>query len=241
MLSSDRVGRRRPTDEALPMRICMMSGSTANLSLTPTIRVALVEDNPAQGEALLALLSCCPDLHVLGFYSDAEQAIEALPALHPDVVLVDIGLPQRSGIDLVSTLKERLAGTQFLMLTVMDRPEQVFAALSAGASGYLLKKNARERLGEAVREAHAGGMPLSVSVARLVLAHFQEKRPAPAHPALTGRELEVLDSLAQGLTYKEVGERLHIALGTVQTHVERIYEKLHVRSRLEALRKTGRA
>ena len=218
-----------------------MNGPTEERTTAPTIRVALVEDNPEQSVVLLGLLRRCPDLHVLGRYADAEEAIEALPGLHPDVVLVDIGLPRRSGIDLVSALKERLARAQFLMLTVMDRPEQVFAALSAGASGYLLKKNAREKLGEAVREAHAGGMPLSVSVARLVLAHFQERRPAPAHPTLTGRELEVLDSLAQGLTYKEVGERLHIALGTVQTHVERIYEKLHVRSRLEALRKTGRA
>lgn len=204
------------------------------------IRVALVEDHRDQAEALLTVLQASPDFAVTAVCGSAEEAIAALPGQHPDVVLVDIGLPQRSGIEVVAALKPRLPDAQFLMLTVMERPESVFAALAAGASGYLLKKNARERLGDAVREVHAGGMPLSVSVARLVLAHFQEKRPAPAHPALTSRELDVLDSLAQGLTYKEVGDRLHIALGTVQTHVERIYEKLHVRSRLEALRKTGR-
>ena len=217
-----------------------MNHSPAAVSPPRVIRVALVEDHRDQAEALQTVLRAHPEFAVVAVCASAEEAIENLPGLNPDVVLVDIGLPRRSGIEVVATLKPRLAGAQFLMLTVMERPEAVFAALAAGASGYLLKKNARETLGEAVREVYAGGMPLSVSVARLVLAHFQEKRPAPAHPALTSRELDVLDSLAQGLTYKEVGDRLHIALGTVQTHVERIYEKLHVRSRLEALRKTGR-
>lgn len=188
----------------------------------------------------MRVLRACPDLDVTPRCSTVAEAVRCLPAQVPDVVLVDIGLPDGSGIEVVSALKPLLPRAQFLMLTVVEHPEQVFAALSAGASGYLLKKNARTRLAAAVREVHGGGVPLSVSVARLVLAHFREKRVPQAEASLTTREQEVLDQLAQGCTYKEAGERLSIALSTIQTHVERIYEKLHVRNRLEALRKTGR-
>lgn len=218
-----------------------MTGTQDKERSAGTIRVALVEDNAEQSRALLRLLGSQSDLRVVGSCCSAEEAIDVLPALRPDVVLVDIVLPNRSGIETVMALRDQLPEARFLMLTVVERADQVFAALSAGACGYLLKKNARDRLGDAVREAHAGGLPLSVPVARLVLARLQERPRVPEHPALTQRELEVLDALAQGWTYKEVAERLQIALGTVQTHVERIYGKLHVRSRLEALRKTGRS
>ncbi len=215
---------------------------TANQNDTSRgIRVALVEDQADQAAALLEVLRAAPGLVVVGHCLEADQAIADLPGQRPDVVLVDIGLPGRTGIELVAILREQLPQAKFLILTVIDRAEEVFAALAAGASGYLLKKNARERLGRAVQEVHEGEMPLSVPVARLVLAHFQERPVTPPPSSLTHREREVLDALAQGLTYKETGEKLGIALGTVQTHVERIYEKLHVRTRLEALRKTGRA
>lgn len=203
--------------------------------------MALVEDHQEQGAALVRILRGCQDFCVLACCATASEAITSLPSQCPDVVLVDIGLPGRSGIDVVTELKPVLPHAQFLMLTVMEHPEQVFSALAAGASGYLLKKSALTRLPAAVREAHAGGVPLSVPVARMVLAHFQEHRSTQSHASLTPRELEVLDQLAHGCTYKEVAARLDIALGTVQTHVERIYDKLHVQTRLEALRKTGRA
>lgn len=211
------------------------------MTLQKPIRVALVEDDADQRATFFRLLQSAPALEAVGAFASSEEAETALPGLAPDVALVDIGLPGQSGIELVRALKPRLAATQFMMLTVVDDPKRVFEALAAGASGYLLKKTPPAKVIEAILELHSGGAPMSAQIARLVVGHFQQPPPASAADAiLAPREREVLELLGQGLLYKEVADRLGISLSTVRTHVERIYGKLHVRNRVEALRKVGR-
>lgn len=176
--------------------------------------------------------------------ASAKLATEALPARRPAVVLVDIGLPGQSGIALVASLKSRLPATQSLMLTVCDDSEHVFSALAAGASGYLLKKDAPMELLDAIRDLHAGGSPMSSAIARKVVMRFQPRAPEPARrlapdSPLTPREQEILALLGQGFIYKEIAWDLGIGLGTVRTHIRRIYEKLHARNRTEAVRLGG--
>lgn len=207
------------------------------------IRVALVEDDAVQRAGIVELLAGAPEIQLAGAWGSAAAALEALPALRPDVGLVDIGLPETSGVELVRLLKPALPGTQFLMLTVVEDVPRVFAALAAGATGYLLKKDAPARLASAIGELHEGGSPMSGSIARQVVLVFQ-REPAQASPeaaSLTDRERQILDLLAAGRLYKEIGDALDIRLGTVRTYVRRIYEKLHARNRGEAVALARRA
>ncbi len=207
------------------------------------IRVALVEDDPVQRAEIIELLQTVTHLEVAGAWASAEAAAKGLPSMALDIVLVDIGLPGASGVDLVRQLKPRLPETQFMMLTVFEDAERIFDALEAGATGYLLKKTIPKRLIEAIDELHAGGSPMSGAIARRVVERFQP--PASKARAielevahLSQRECAVLGLLAQGRLYKEIAIELGIALGTVQTYVRRIYVKLHVRNRTEAARQT---
>ncbi len=200
------------------------------------IRVALVEDDPAQREGLWRIIRSGPDLEGVLVCASAEEALARLPAVIPDIVLMDIALPGCSGIEAVRVLKPQMLATQFLMLTVFDDPERIFPALAAGASGYLLKVTPPTKLIAAIQDAYAGGVPMTGSIARQVIATFQ--RPADrssVEQPLSSREREVLELLGRGLLYKEIAERIGIGLGTVRTHVTRIYEKLHVHNRMEAV------
>lgn len=217
------------------------AGPTAPASPLPLIRVGLVEDDPVQAAEITRLLLADSRLRLEGTWVSAEAAVPPLIHLMPDIVLVDIGLPGQSGIALVRTLAPGLPATQFMMLTVCEGPDRLFDALSAGAAGYLLKQSAPTRLLEAIQELRDGGSPMSASIARHVVKRFQQPVPrwdasAAATPHLSPREQEILDLLARGSLCKEISDSLNIGLGTVRTHVRRIYEKLHARNRTEAVR-----
>jgi len=204
------------------------------------LRISIVEDDPAVRKSLACIIQGSPDFECLGVYGSAEQALSEVPHHLPDVLLMDIGLPGRNGIECTAALKAAHPGLQVLILTTYDESKSIFEALRAGASGYLLKRSRPEELMKAIEEVHTGGAPMSPSIARLVVSHFHRlNHPHPANEVenLTHRELDVLQALAKGLLYKEVAESLGISIGTVRTHVEAIYRKLHVQTRTEAVLK----
>jgi DNA-binding NarL/FixJ family response regulator len=202
------------------------------------LRISIVEDDPAVRKSLASVINNSPDFECLDVYGSGEEALCEIPHKLPDVVLMDIGLPGRSGIECTAILKAAHPGLQVLILTTYDESKSIFEALRAGASGYLLKRSRPEELLKAIEEVHAGGAPMSPSIARLVVSHFHRlSQPANEVENLTQRELEVLQQLAKGLLYKEVADSLGISIGTVRTHVEAIYRKLHVQTRTEAVLK----
>ncbi len=207
------------------------------------IQVALVEDDEGVRGNLATLLNNSAGFACQAAYSDGETALEGIAENRPDVVLMDINLPGMLGTECVRQLRSIAPGLPVLMLTVYDDSEQIFKSLMAGATGYLLKRTPAEKVLEAIREVYSGGAPMSRQIARRVVQFFQELQhlPPPGQPrdlsALTDREQQVLASLAQGLAYKEIADRLKISFETVRTHVRSIYEKLHVHSRTEAVLK----
>ena len=201
-----------------------------------SIRVAIVEDDPGVQQVLKTLVQRAPSLSFDGAYGSAEAAWEPIMANRPDVALVDINLPGKSGIRLVADLKAKLPKLQVIMITVYDDSDQIFASLQAGAQGYLLKRSQPEEIVQAIEQLHAGGVPMSAEVARKVVSFFQKRpRERAAFDQLTSRELEILTELSKGYRYKEIAARLNIGVETVRTHVHHIYEKLHVQSRTEAV------
>lgn len=201
-----------------------------------SIRVGIVEDDRSVRENLAVLIDGALGFSCVGACASAEEALGVFSAALPDVVLMDIHLPGQSGIECVARLRRLLPQTQVIMLTVEEDSEQVFESLKAGATGYLVKHVAPEEILEAVVQVHRGGAPMSSHIARKVVTTFRQRAPnGTAGLELTPREEEVLRSLAKGCRSKEIADRLHISTGTVNTHVRHIYEKLHVRSRAEAV------
>jgi DNA-binding NarL/FixJ family response regulator len=202
-----------------------------------SITVCLVEDDAEISAHLAYMLGHVPDLRVLGSFSTAESALVDIPARCPDVVILDIHLPGINGIECVRQLKKLCPESQILMLTVFDDSETIFQALAAGASGYLLKRTALPQIIESIRDLHQGGSPFTSQIARKVVQYFQKPTRAPeiGLAELSPREREVLELLAQGDMYKEIADKLGVALDTIRKHVRSIYEKLHVRSRTEAV------
>ncbi len=200
--------------------------------------VSIVDDDaPARG-LLGDWIQRAPKFRCLSRHGSAEAALAALPIEKPAVVLMDINLPGISGIECVRRLKPLLPDTQFVMLTVYEDPEHIFNALAVGACGYLLKRVSRAELIEALQEVHAGGSPMSSNIARKVVQSFQKSTHHPSEAMeLSPREQEVLELLARGYLYKEIADLLHISGPTVNTYIRRIYEKLHVRSRSQAVAK----
>lgn len=203
------------------------------------ISVAIVEDHALTRELWATVLSGAAGFRCVGKFENTEEAIGELPALAPDVVLLDINLPGLSGIECARQMKLRMPTTQFVMVTAYEDANHIFDALAAGATGYLMKSTGPEELLEAIREVRAGGSPMSTSIARKVVQSFLPK-DAPASPSstetcLTAREKEVLDLLVKGDLYKEIADTLKISVPTVSTHIRKIYEKLHVRSRAQAV------
>lgn len=214
---------------------------SASLDKEMQIKVSIVDDNEGIRSSLAALIRRAPTLKLLGEYSDAETAVKEIPAKVPDVVLMDINLPGMNGVECVRKLKQLLPATQVMMLTAYEDTENIFNSLAAGASGYLLKRAPRAELLDAIREVTRGGSPMSTHIARLVVQSFQRPVAAPEPvEELSEREREVLDLLSQGLMYKEIAEKLGIGFETVRTYIRRIYEKLHVRTRTEAVAKALR-
>jgi DNA-binding NarL/FixJ family response regulator len=200
------------------------------------ITVSIVDDDaPARG-ILAEWIRGAEGFQCVGRHENAETALATLPQEQPAVVLMDINLPGLSGIECVRRLKPQMMTTQFVMLTVYEDPDHIFKALSSGASGYLLKRTPRADLLAAVKDVYAGGSPMSSNIARKIVQSFQRFSPALAEPDnLSPREREVLELLARGYLYKEIADSLRISVPTVNTHTRRIYEKLHVRSRSQAI------
>ncbi len=188
-------------------------------------------------EILAGWLGGADGFRFVSEFSNADSALAKLPADRPDVVLVDIHLGRQSGISCVRQLKEKMPETQFLMLTVFEDGDHIFDALTAGASGYLLKRTPCDELLAAIRQVHEGGSPMSSYIARKVVQWFQSKKPNTRKEleVLSDREREILRLLARGFAYKEMADTLEISIGTINTHVRRIYQKLHVSSRSEAV------
>jgi len=202
------------------------------------IAVSIVEDDAPVREMLADWLKRAPGFKCVGQHGTVEHALESLAAEKPSVVLMDISLPGASGIEGVRRLKPLLPDTQFLMLTVYEDVDHVFDALAAGATGYLLKQTRRAELLECIKDVHAGGAPMTSNIARRVVQAFHREEPGtPDSAKLSQREREVLELLARGYLYKEIMDVLQLSRGTVNTHVRRIYEKLHVRSRSQAVAK----
>jgi DNA-binding NarL/FixJ family response regulator len=200
------------------------------------IKVAIVEDDEGLRESLAVLINGSSGFRCVGTYGAAEEALEQLPAKNPDVVIMDITLPNLSGIGCVQRLKAILPKTQVLMLTMHEDADRIFDSLAAGASGYLLKLTPPAELLKAVEEVYRGASPMSGKIARVVVEYFQKRKGnALAEQNLSPRENEILGLLAKGFRYKEIADALSISIETVRTHVGNIYEKLHVHSRTEAV------
>ncbi|MDH7462374.1 response regulator transcription factor [Chitinophagaceae bacterium 26-R-25] len=210
------------------------------------ISVCIVDDTNDIRLALEEIINMADGYDLIGSFSNGEEALEKLPDLKPEVVLMDINLGGMTGIECVKRLKPLNPDMLFMMCTVYEEDDKIFEALSAGANGYILKKTAPGKLLEAIKELKEGGAPMSSLIARKVVAAFQNKPAAIATTAegsddlidaLSNREKEILKFLSKGMLYKEIGVQLGISHETVRKHVYHIYEKLHVNSRIEAVNK----
>jgi DNA-binding NarL/FixJ family response regulator len=203
-----------------------------------TISVSIVDDEADLRKHIAGYLAATGNIRCISAYPSAEEALAHLPKDKPDVVLMDINLGEMDGIECVRNLTQLMPDAQVLMLTVFEDTEQIFRALSAGASGYLLKRMSPKKLVEAIEDVCAGGSPMSAPIARKVVKSF---KATPAHgdesADLSPREQSVLNGLAEGLAYKQIADELGVSIHTVRNYIRRIYEKLHVRSRTEAVAK----
>ncbi|HTH46662.1 MAG TPA: response regulator transcription factor [Candidatus Limnocylindria bacterium] len=201
------------------------------------IRVAVVEDDDRLRASFVSRLERADGFRCVAAFASAEQALLQLAEAAPQVVLMDINLPGKSGIDCVRELKLKHPAIQFLMLTVYEDVDMIFRALQAGATGYLLKRSVPEELLDAIRDLQGGGAPMTSLIARKVVESFARKPPAESdrQAILTPREREIVEALAQGCPYKEIADRCGISLSTVRTHLQRVYEKLQVNNRTEAV------
>ena len=204
--------------------------------------VAVVEDDRGLREQLVKILDAAPDIKCVGAFASAEEALKRIPALNPDVVLMDIKLPGMSGIRCAAELRKMSPTLSIIMVTVYEDSERIFMALKAGANGYLVKSSPPGQLLEAIRDVYTGGSPMSSHIARKVVQHFHGIGPSLTESEnLSPREQQVLDLLSSGFIYKEIGDKLNIGVETVRTYVKNICQKMHVRSRIEAVaRSTGR-
>ena len=201
------------------------------------ISISIVEDNEKLRGTLARVLNRADGFRCVSQYPSAEDALKDLPNVKPDLVLMDINLPGMNGVECVRQLKKILPQIQVMMLTVYEDTDNIFDALSAGASGYLLKRTTGPELLDAIREVQRGGSPMTTHIARKVVQSFQKNAPAQPAENLSEREQQVLDLLSKGLMYKEIADKLQISYETVHTYIRRIYEKLQVRTRTEAVAK----
>ncbi len=203
-----------------------------------TISVSIVEDDSRVRASLARLVDGAPGFRCVSNHSSAEDALQDIPRFKPNVVLMDINLPGINGVECARQLKPQLPGTQIIMLTVYRNTEHIFNALAAGATGYMLKQTPPAELLAAIRDVNAGGSPMSGHIARKIVQSFQQPVPDVSESqSLSPREAEVLTLLAKGFLYKEIADTMKVSYATVHTHIRHIYEKLHVRSRTEAVAK----
>jgi DNA-binding NarL/FixJ family response regulator len=203
-----------------------------------SITLAIVEDLDEVRDGLKNFIGLSSDFKVLDTFKTAEEALYDIPRLKPDIVIMDISLPGMNGIECIKLVREKCPATQFMMFTVYENDDKVFEALKAGASGYLLKNTGLVQLIEALKELYNGGSPMSANIARKLVSFFRanDKENQPVE-ILSGRENEILQLLAKGLLYKEIADQLGISTNTVRQHIHKIYDKLHVQNRTEAINK----
>jgi DNA-binding NarL/FixJ family response regulator len=201
------------------------------------IRVAIIDDDAEIRKGLQWMIEHSEGFQCIGTYGKCDDAMAVIDNDPPDVVLMDIGMPGKSGIECVQELKAHFPDIQVLMLTVYSEDEKIFQSLRAGAVGYLLKKTPSEKLLAAIREAYGGGAPMSSEIARRVLTYFIQPRTPKIASTLSSREIEVLEALTEGHSYKAIAEKLFVSVHTVRFHLHNIYAKLHVNSRSEAVAK----
>lgn len=204
------------------------------------VTVAIVEDDAQLRAAFVDLIDSSEGLACVGSYASAEHALEALPGAGVEVVLMDINLPGISGVDCARRLKQQLPATHIVMLTSFDDSELIFESLKAGATGYVLKRTPPPQILAAIRDVCDGGAPMSGVIAHKVVQFFHHNQHAAEVQHLTERERAVLDALAEGQQYKEIALGLSISINTVRKHIKAVYEKLHVNTRADAVRKLGR-
>jgi DNA-binding NarL/FixJ family response regulator len=203
-----------------------------------SISVCIVEDDPNLRESIRRFINLSPGFKCSGSFASGEELLSTTLEPVPDVVLMDINLPGMSGIQCVSRLKQLLPEVQVMMLTVYENSDRIFEALTAGASGFLVKNTPPDKLLDAIRDLAAGGGPMSSHIARKVIQAFHPAvKDAAAMEQLTVREQEVLELLSRGFAYKQIAAELDLGMGTIQTHISRIYKKLHVNSRTSAVMK----
>ena len=201
------------------------------------IKISIVEDSAAVRASMINILEGAPDCEFVGAFSSGEEALREVPKLKPQVVLMDISLPGMDGVECVRQLAKVMELPQILMLTVHEDPDSIFNSLAAGAAGYLLKPVRAAKLLAAVKDVYAGGAPMTSNIARKVVQSFKRVTPTarPAAENLSPRELDVLNYLVKGFSYKDTAEAMGISYGTVHSHIEHIYHKLHVQSRAQAV------
>lgn len=203
---------------------------------TRSLKVALVEDQLKVRESWTKLINSFPDFACICSCATGEEALRVIPQMNPDVVLMDIFLPRMSGIECTVRLKELLPSVQVVILTAMDDEELVFLSLEAGADGYLLKRTKPAELRSSLLDVLDGGAPMTSHIARRVIESFRQKHAIPdASAHLSIREEQILVQLSKGYSNKQIADNLEISTGTVCTHLKHVFEKLHVRSRTEAV------
>ncbi|MGN6643122.1 MAG: response regulator [Verrucomicrobiota bacterium] len=208
------------------------------MKTTRLVNIASVEDNRLIRQRLVGWVTETPGYKCVFDCGTAEEALAELPKIAPDIVLMDIHLPNLSGIACTSRLRELLPTVQILIVTVYRDYDKIFQSLKAGASGYLLKRSTKDELIHAIGELRSGGAPMTSEIARRLVESFRETTAASVEASpLTRREREILDLLCEGMSNKEISQHLHIGLETIRTHLKHIYERLHVRSRTEAAMK----
>jgi RNA polymerase sigma factor (sigma-70 family) len=201
------------------------------------INVVIVEDSEMVRDAISMIIKGWHGFQLKGVFVNAEEALIHIPIINPDVVLMDLGLPGISGIDCIRKLHIICPKIQFLVCTISEEDEYIIEAIKAGATGYILKNTSPSELLEAIRDIYKGGSPMSSIIARKIVQTIQNIKVNKEMESLTAREKEILQLLSKGFRYKEIGDQMHIDLGTVKRHIHNIYEKLHVQSRTDALNK----
>lgn len=203
-----------------------------------SISIAIVEDERNYNNALKKVINYQDDMKVVAQFFDGNDALLNLAGISPDVVMMDIQLQDILGIEIIEKLRKDMPDTQFIMCTSFEDDEKIFNSLKAGAMGYLIKGESMDKILSSIRDVYNGGAPMSHSIARRVLTHFEKKSSdVKGFDELTNREKEILELLAQGLLYKEIADKKFISMDTVKKHVGNIYRKLHVNNKVEAINK----
>ncbi|RXM40134.1 DNA-binding response regulator [Chryseobacterium sp. CH21] len=203
-----------------------------------SISIAIVEDEKNYNNALKKVINYQQDMKVIAQFFDGNDAMKNLPDISPDVVMMDIQLQDMLGIEIIEKLRKEMPHTQFIMCTSFDDDEKIFNSLKAGAMGYLVKGESMDKILSSIRDVYSGGAPMSFSIARRVLKHFERNlTEIKGFDELTEREKEILELLSEGLLYKEIADKKCISIDTVKKHVGNIYRKLHVNNKVEAINK----